>query len=119
MSENSREDGGFYIALPKSIPIGIIFAVLLQLGAVIWATSSFWKENRLFVERVEEHLVPIESYIEIMKETRFTKEDGAEVKEILDRLGERILYLEREFQKRQEERDLTYSVTPKQSKGAK
>lgn len=94
MSDEVLDGGNVYITLPKSIPLGIAVAALIQISAVVWTASSFWKENQLFTEQVNNRLTPIEEYIDEWKTRGFTIEDGDRIEARLDRIGNRVDKLE-------------------------
>ena len=94
--EGSNGTGGFYISVPKSIPLGIIIAIVIQIGVVIWGVSSFYRENQLMKEGIFDQFKGLQGEISSIKASIYTRQEASILQSQLNKIEDRVMFLEQE-----------------------
>ena len=82
------------ISIPKSIPLGIVMAIVVQIGAVIWAVSSFYKENELMQQTISQQFQSLQDEISSIKESIYTRKEAFVLEKRMDTIEDRVIFLE-------------------------
>ena len=85
----------FMVKIPRSIPLGILITIFLQIAAVIWGISSFYKENQIMKESITSQFTSLQEEIRSLKGTIYTRQEAAILSNSVDKLEERVTFLER------------------------
>lgn len=99
------------ISIPKSIPLGIVMAIVIQIGAVIWAVSSFYKEHELIQQTISQQFQALQDEIASIKGNIYTRQEAVVLEKRIDTMEDRVIFLER---KGYEHGRTTSSGKPKQ-----
>ena len=97
-SENTANEGGWTDSLariPRTIPMSILFAILVQVGVVIWGVSSFYKESQITQATLTKNFETLQSDIAEIKGSIYTRQEAVVLERKVDKLEERITYIER------------------------
>ena len=100
-SENTANEGGWTDSLariPRTIPMSILFAILVQVGVVIWGVSSFYKESQITQATLTKQFETLQSDIAEIKDSIYTRQEAVVLERKVDKLEERITYIERRGQ---------------------
>lgn len=94
---NKKREGEseFMVKIPRSIPLGILITIFLQIAAVVWGVSSFYKENEIMKENITSQFTSLQEEIRSLKGTIYTRQEAAILSSSLDKLEERVTFLER------------------------
>lgn len=84
------------ISMPKSIPLGIAIAIIIQIGAVIWAVSSFYKENELMQKTISQQFESLQTEISSIKGSIYTRQEALVLEKRIDTMEGRVMFLEHE-----------------------
>jgi hypothetical protein len=95
-TEGLQGSGGFYISVPKSIPLGIIMAIVIQIGVVIWGISSFYKENQLMKEGIFDQFKGLQDEISSIKASIYTRQEAVVLQSQLEKIENRVTFIEHE-----------------------
>ena len=84
------------MSIPKSIPLGIVIAIVIQIGAVIWAVSSFYKENELMQQAISQQFQSLQDEISSIKGSIYTRQEALVLEKRIDTMEDRVMFLERQ-----------------------
>ena len=84
------------LSIPKSIPLGIVMAIVVQIGAVIWAVSSFYKENELMQQAISQQFQSLQNEISFIKGSIYTRQEAFVLEKRIDTMEDRVMFLEHE-----------------------
>jgi hypothetical protein len=93
-SEQPNHDH-FYMSIPKSIPVSIVLAILIQVGVVIWAVSSFYKENEIMQRIISEQFISLQAEVSSIKASIYTRQEALVLERRVEKAEDRINWLER------------------------
>ena len=82
------------MSIPKSIPLGIAIAIIIQIGAVIWAVSSFYKENELMQKTISQQFESLQGEISSIKDRIYTRQEALVLEKRIDTMEGRVMFLE-------------------------
>ncbi len=82
------------VSIPKSIPLGIVIAIIIQIGAVIWAVSSFYKENELMQKAISQQFESLQAEISSIKGSIYTRQEALVLEKRIDGMEDRVMFLE-------------------------
>lgn len=99
------------MSIPKSIPLGIVMAIVIQIGAVIWAVSSYYKENELMQQAISQQFQALQDEISSIKGSIYTRQEALVLEKRIDTMEDRVMFLEHQGYK---DGRTTSSEKPKQ-----
>lgn len=92
--EHESGEPTLVISVPKSIPLGIVIAIVIQIGAVIWAVSSFYKENKLMQQAISQQFQSLQDEISSIKGSIYTRQEALVLEKRIDTMEDRVMFLE-------------------------
>ena len=92
--EHESGEPTLIMSIPKSIPLGIVIAILIQIGAVIWAVSSFYKENELMQQAISQQFQSLQGEISSIKGSIYTRQEALVLEKRIDTMEDRVMFLE-------------------------
>lgn len=92
--EHESGEPTLVISVPKSIPLGIVIAIVIQIGAVIWAVSSFYKENELMQQAISQQFQSLQDEISSIKGSIYTRQEALVLEKRIDTMEDRVMFLE-------------------------
>ena len=92
--KNESGEPTLVVSIPKSIPLGIVVAIVIQIGAVIWAVSSFYKENELMQQTISEQFQSLQNEISSIKGSIYTRQEALVLEKRIDTIEDRVMFLE-------------------------
>ena len=94
-NENNKGGNEVYVKVPKSIPIGVILILFMNMAGVIWAISSFYKETEMMKRTILDQLGSVQEEIVSLKNNIYTREEAKQLAYSIDKIENRLTYLER------------------------
>lgn len=94
--EHESGEPTLVVSIPKSIPLGIVIAIVIQIGAVIWAVSSFYKENELMQQAISQQFQSLQNEISSIKGSIYTRQEALVLEKRIDTMEDRVMFLERQ-----------------------
>ena len=92
--EHESGEPTLVMSIPKSVPLGIVMAIVIQIGAVIWAVSSFYKENELMQQAISQQFESLQSEISSIKGSIYTRQEALVLEKRIDTVEDRVMFLE-------------------------
>ena len=93
---NESGEPTLVMSIPKSIPLSIVIAIVIQIGAVIWAVSSFYKENELMQQTISQQFQSLQNEISSIKGSIYTRQEALVLEKRIDTMEDRVMFLEHE-----------------------
>ena len=84
------------MSIPKSIPLGIVMAIVVQIGTFIWVVSSFYKENELMQKSISQQFQALQDEISSIKGSIYTRQEALVLEKRIDTMEDRVMFLERQ-----------------------
>ena len=94
--EHESGEPTLVMSIPKSIPLSIVIAIVIQIGAVIWAVSSFYKENELMQQAISQQFQALQDEISSIKGSIYTRQEALVLEKRIDTIEDRVMFLERQ-----------------------
>ena len=92
--EHESGEPTLVMSIPKSIPLGIVIAIMIQIGAGIWAVSSFYKENELMQRTISQQFQSLQNEISSIKGSIYTRQEAFVLEKRIDTMEDRVMFLE-------------------------
>ena len=92
--EHESGEPTLVMSIPKSVPLGIVMAIVIQIGAVIWAVSSFYKENELMQQAISQQFQSLQNEISSIKGSIYTRQEALVLEKRIDTVEDRVMFLE-------------------------